>query len=147
MASYMPTKRQATVGPLILGILLFSALSVNHLEEHQQQLARFMASGQGIKPIPFDPNAKPSMLRGALGAVYLTQDYERRTDFKPMDTVANAFQTIADEKMDPCIKQFQTTTNDGAKVVGIMTLPNCTTDAKEQDNQGEEEMEEKQGEQ
>ena len=128
IATYRPTRRQATLGPLILGILLFSALTVNHIEEHKEQMAAFLkATNKGIKALPFKSDAQPSMLRGALGAIYMTQDYERRTDFDPVKSVAGAFEAIADDKKDPCKKQFQTTTNDGAVVVGTMTLPNCTS--------------------
>lgn len=125
IASYRPTRRQATLGPLVLGILLFSALTVNHLEEHKEQMAQFLeATNKGIKALPFNADIQPSMLRGALGAIYMTQDYERRSDFDPVDSVAGAFEAN-DE--DPCKKKFQTTTKDGAVVVGTMTLPNCTS--------------------
>jgi hypothetical protein len=129
MASYTPTRRQATLGPIILVIMLFSALTVNHVQEHHEQMARLMARarGKGIKPIPINPNAKPSMLRGALGAIYLTQDYERRSDYAPVNNMAHVFSTPDGEPSDPCRKEFQTTTKDGTKVVGIMILPNCTS--------------------
>ena len=104
--------RRPAWGHYVVGVMVFVGWMVHHWYFSEYFVAkqygrlgpqsRYESAVVGAAGLILNvsPDAQPSMLRGAVrdAAIYRTQDYERRTDYEPVRSAANAFETMEDER-------------------------------------------------
>lgn len=104
--------RRPAWGHYVVGVMVFVGWMVHHWYCSEYFVAkqygrlgpqsRYESAVGGAAGLILNvsPDAQPSMLRGAVrdAAIYRTQDYERRTDYEPVRSAANAFETMEDER-------------------------------------------------
>jgi hypothetical protein len=103
--------RRPAWGHYVVGVMVFVGWMVHHWYFSEYFVAKNYGrlgpqsryesarSASGLI-LNVSPDAQPSMLRGAVrdAAIYRTQDYEHRTDYEPVRSAANAFETMEGER-------------------------------------------------